>query len=187
MRSSNCARRPAQSPEPVRRWLIAMVGGGSSAGGASPAAAAAGGRERRGAARAGGGGGAIPKQLNAAAKKATVRRSMRRTDRRGLCQKAVAGRYPFVPGSANDIPLDDFARLFAPGGLLDTFFNTQLRPFVNTAGANWKLQPAGDVDAADLAGRSGAVSARGGDPRFVLRPGRQGSGGSVRYHAVVSR
>ncbi len=33
-----------------------------------------------------------------------------------LCRKAVAGRYPFEPGAADDIPLEDFARLFAPGG-----------------------------------------------------------------------
>ena len=72
-----------------------------------------------------------------------------------LCQKAVTGRYPFVPGAANDIPLDDFARLFSPGGLLDGFFNTQLRPYVDTSGANWTPRPVNGVPApvapADLA------------------------------------
>ncbi len=57
-----------------------------------------------------------------------------------LCHKAVDNRYPFFPGSAQDIPLADFARLFAPGGLLDAYFNTQLRPFVDTTGAQWKAQ-----------------------------------------------
>lgn len=57
-----------------------------------------------------------------------------------LCQAAVTGRYPFVVSAANDVPLDDFARLFAPGGLLDGFFNTQLKPYVNTSGKVWQAQ-----------------------------------------------
>jgi type VI secretion system protein ImpL len=58
-----------------------------------------------------------------------------------LCKQAVSGRYPFSPGSSNDIPLDDFTRLFAPGGLIDGFFNTQLRPYVDVSGSTWKGQP----------------------------------------------
>jgi len=133
----------ARSPEPVRRWLNAMVGGGSSGSGATGGGAPA----------AGGGGGgapppppgAIPKQLNEAAKKATSEAFNAPGGPASLCQKAVGGRYPFVSGSTNDIPLDDFAKLFAPAGMLDTFFNAQVRPFVNMAGGNWRLQPAGDV------------------------------------------
>ncbi len=62
-----------------------------------------------------------------------------------LCQRAVNGRYPFFPGASSEIPLDDFARLFSPGGLLDSFFNTQLRPFVDTSGAVWRAQAANGV------------------------------------------
>jgi type VI secretion system protein ImpL len=59
-----------------------------------------------------------------------------------LCQKAVNGRYPFVPGAPIDIPMDDFTRLFSPGGLIDGFFNTQLRPYVDTSGdGSWKPHP----------------------------------------------
>jgi type VI secretion system protein ImpL len=36
--------------------------------------------------------------------------------------------------------MDDFARLFAPGGMLDSFFNTQLRPFVDMSGRIWRPQ-----------------------------------------------
>ena len=72
-----------------------------------------------------------------------------------LCSKAVTGRFPFAPGSANDIPLDDFAKLFAAGGLLDKFFNDNLQTFVDTSGATWKAQPvagvAPPVTPADLA------------------------------------
>jgi type VI secretion system protein ImpL len=58
-----------------------------------------------------------------------------------LCRQAVTGRYPFTVGAANEIPMDDFGRLFAPGGLLDAFFNAQLRPFVDMSGPVWKPQP----------------------------------------------
>ncbi len=62
-----------------------------------------------------------------------------------LCKQAVAGRYPFASGSGNDIPLDDFARLFASGGLLDKFFNDNLASFVDTSGATWKAQSVAGV------------------------------------------
>ncbi|WP_158927904.1 type VI secretion system membrane subunit TssM [Acidisphaera sp. S103] len=64
-----------------------------------------------------------------------------------LCKQAVAGRYPFSPSSPNDIPLDDFGRLFAPNGLLDQFFTTQLRPFVDTSGSTWHAQAVAGVAA----------------------------------------
>ena len=62
-----------------------------------------------------------------------------------LCKQAVAGRYPFSPGSSNDIPLDDFARLFASGGLLDKYFNDNLASFVDTSGTVWKAQAVAGV------------------------------------------
>jgi type VI secretion system protein ImpL len=64
-----------------------------------------------------------------------------------LCAPAVNGRFPFVPGSANETPLDDFAKLFAPGGLIDGFFNTNLRPYVNTSGKTWTPQAVDGVSA----------------------------------------
>jgi type VI secretion system protein ImpL len=64
-----------------------------------------------------------------------------------LCKQAVAGRYPFSPGSTNDIPLDDFARLFASGGLLDKYFNDNLASFVDTSGTVWKAQAVAGVAA----------------------------------------
>jgi type VI secretion system protein ImpL len=64
-----------------------------------------------------------------------------------LCPLAVNGRFPFVPGSSLETPLDDFAKLFAPGGLIDGFFNTQLRPYVDTTGKVWKPQSVDGVPA----------------------------------------
>jgi len=69
-----------------------------------------------------------------------------------LCKQAVAGRYPFTPGSSNDIPLDDFARLFATGGLLDKFFSENLASFVDTSGTTWKAQAVAGVTAPVSAG-----------------------------------
>ncbi len=62
-----------------------------------------------------------------------------------LCRQAVVGRYPFSGSSPNDIPLDDFSRLFAANGLLDQFFTAQLRPFVDTAGSTWHARPVAGV------------------------------------------
>jgi type VI secretion system protein ImpL len=116
----------ANDPPPVGRWLEAMAVSGN---------ALISGRTRQQAAEAWNAPGSGPASL---------------------CQKAVTGRYPFVPAATIDIPMDDFARLFSSGGLIDGFFNTQLRPYVDTSGdGNWKPHPVDGVPApvapADLA------------------------------------
>ena len=55
------------------------------------------------------------------------------------------GRYPFTRGAAAEIPLDDFTKLFAPGGKLDTYFKAQIAPFVDMSTRSWRLQSVGDV------------------------------------------
>ncbi len=62
-----------------------------------------------------------------------------------LCQQAVAGRYPFQLASSTDIPLGDFSHLFAPNGMIDTFFTQQVRQFVDMSGATWKIQAVNGV------------------------------------------
>ena len=62
-----------------------------------------------------------------------------------LCSQAVNGRYPFTASAPNGIPLDDFGRLFGPNGMINQFFNAQLRPFVDTSGSIWKAQPVAGV------------------------------------------
>jgi type VI secretion system protein ImpL len=57
-----------------------------------------------------------------------------------LCQQAAEGHYPFRTAAQNEVPIDDFTRLFAPGGLLDGYINTQLRPFVNMSARSWQPQ-----------------------------------------------
>lgn len=55
-----------------------------------------------------------------------------------FCQQAVGGRYPFAI-SATDTTLADFTRMFGPDGLLDRFFERQLKPFVDTSVSPWKM------------------------------------------------
>lgn len=64
-----------------------------------------------------------------------------------FCRQAVAGRYPFARGSQRDATPEDFARLFAPGGLFDTFFQKNLVNFVDTSSKPWKFK---SVDGASM-------------------------------------
>jgi type VI secretion system protein ImpL len=100
-----------------------------------------------------------------------------------LCRSVVIGHYPFDPMSGNDAPLDDFVRLFAPNGALDSFFQSQIRPWVDMSGSVWRARPVGGVappvDAATVARFQRAASIRdaffpagGSEPevRFTVAP-----------------
>ncbi|ANU39451.1 type VI secretion system membrane subunit TssM [Vibrio scophthalmi] len=45
-------------------------------------------------------------------------------------QSKLAGRYPFTQGSKKDASLQDFESFFAPNGTLDSFYNNQLKMFL---------------------------------------------------------
>ncbi len=45
-------------------------------------------------------------------------------------QRQLAGRYPFSPGSERDAGIADFEEFFAPEGILDTFYEEQLKLFL---------------------------------------------------------
>ncbi|WAR45710.1 type VI secretion system membrane subunit TssM [Methylomonas rapida] len=53
------------------------------------------------------------------------------------CKAALGGRYPFSKSSAQDVLLADFAKLFAPAGVMDQFFQANLKPFVDTSKPVW--------------------------------------------------
>ncbi|QTL01706.1 type VI secretion system membrane subunit TssM [Aquabacter sp. L1I39] len=55
-----------------------------------------------------------------------------------FCQQAIGGRYPFAI-SSSDTTLADFTRMFGPDGLLDHFFDRQLKPFVDMSVSPWKM------------------------------------------------
>ena len=61
-----------------------------------------------------------------------------------LCQEAF-NRYPFVAGSSQDVPLDDFTHLLGPGGLMDGFFNDNLKSLIDSSTTPWKWQSADHV------------------------------------------
>jgi type VI secretion system protein ImpL len=54
-----------------------------------------------------------------------------------FCQEAITDRYPFVRASKRDTTLPDFAKLFGPGGLLDSYFTANLQPMVDRSRDKW--------------------------------------------------
>ncbi|WP_114861805.1 type VI secretion system membrane subunit TssM [Azospirillum brasilense] len=64
-----------------------------------------------------------------------------------FCRQATENRYPVYRSGAADVTLADFAKLFGPNGLIDSFFNQQLRPYVDMTRQPWQWQK---VDGADL-------------------------------------
>lgn len=63
-----------------------------------------------------------------------------------FCTQALENRYPFSRGSKADVGMGDFARLFGPGGLIDSFFNENLREFVDTRARPWAWKRVNDTD-----------------------------------------
>jgi type VI protein secretion system component VasK len=61
-----------------------------------------------------------------------------------LCTAAF-NRYPFIAGSNQDVPLDDFVHLLGPNGLMDQFFDQYLKPVVDNTQLPWKWQAGGNV------------------------------------------
>ncbi|WP_334190149.1 type VI secretion system membrane subunit TssM, partial [Noviherbaspirillum sp.] len=61
------------------------------------------------------------------------------------CNKALAGRYPFVPGSRKDVIPEDFARILARDGVMDDFFQKNLAPLVDTSSRPWRFRNLGDA------------------------------------------
>ncbi|MDB5831000.1 MAG: icmF [Caballeronia sp.] len=57
------------------------------------------------------------------------------------CRQALDGRFPLVRTSTRDAAPDDFARILAPGGLIDDFFQKNLQNRVDTSGAVWQWRP----------------------------------------------
>ncbi|KAB0662056.1 type VI secretion system membrane subunit TssM [Burkholderia diffusa] len=56
-----------------------------------------------------------------------------------FCRQAIAGRYPFARGSSRDVAPADFAQMFAPGGLMDDFFQKNLQSIVDTTSRPWRF------------------------------------------------
>ena len=52
------------------------------------------------------------------------------------CRNAIDGRYPFT-SSSQEVSAEDFNRIFAAGGVLDSFFTKQLAPQVDVTSQPW--------------------------------------------------
>ncbi|WP_372398797.1 type VI secretion system membrane subunit TssM [Azospirillum sp. HJ39] len=63
-----------------------------------------------------------------------------------FCRAALDNRFPMVATSPVDVTSADFSKLFAPGGMIDQFFNTNLRPFVDMTVSPWAWQKVDQVD-----------------------------------------
>jgi len=63
-----------------------------------------------------------------------------------FCEQALGNRYPFDRQARADVAMQDFARLFAPNGLIDGFFNDHLRDYVDTRARPWAWRPVNDTD-----------------------------------------
>ena len=86
-----------------------------------------------------------------------------------LCQDAF-NRYPFIASSALDVPSDDFAHLLGPGGLMDQFFDQNLKSFVDTSQKPWRWQ-AGDHTKFNFSPDTLVEFQRADDIRQALFPG----------------
>jgi type VI secretion system protein ImpL len=103
------------APQPVKRWLATVVGAGAKTKNISVIA-------NLHDAFNGGGSGAGP-----------------------LCKQALSGRYPFDHRATAEVGIEDFAKLFSPTGLISNFFNTELRPYVDTSTGVWRIRPVDGV------------------------------------------
>jgi type VI secretion system protein ImpL len=57
-----------------------------------------------------------------------------------FCKAAIEERYPLMQASNSDIILDDFSRFFGYTGMMDTFFNSHLRKYVDISKSPWKVR-----------------------------------------------
>jgi|TARA_B110000211_G_scaffold211069_1_gene249621 type VI secretion system protein ImpL len=63
-----------------------------------------------------------------------------------FCTQALGNRYPFNRSAKADVSMSDFARLFGPNGLIDGFFNENLRDYVDTRARPWAWKRVNDTD-----------------------------------------
>jgi type VI secretion system protein ImpL len=54
------------------------------------------------------------------------------------CHERIEGFFPLNASSPTDGKLEDFSRVFGPGGVFDTFFRDNLAALIDTSGARWR-------------------------------------------------
>jgi type VI secretion system protein ImpL len=63
-----------------------------------------------------------------------------------FCTQATEARYPFDKLAAQEVAMQDFQKLFAPDGLINTFFNENLVQVVDTSTRPWSFKVVNNVD-----------------------------------------
>ena len=68
-----------------------------------------------------------------------------------FCEQALDNRYPFNRRAGADVAMSDFARLFAPGGMIDGFFDENLRRHIDTQARpmTWRSGSGADLGISD--------------------------------------
>lgn len=59
------------------------------------------------------------------------------------CRQIIQGRYPFVRDAEREVSAEDFARLFAPGGLMDAFYQKHLAERIDMSTQPWSFRDPG--------------------------------------------
>ena len=121
-------------PEPLKSWLLSLTSFGQQA-------------DRE----------AISKAVksNLAARKSELN-AIWKKDVLQPYSTGLDGRYPLFPHSQNDVTIADFSRFFAPNGIIEQFFQSHLKPFVDTTATRWQ-QVAMDKHTIGLSGRAVAA------------------------------
>lgn len=57
------------------------------------------------------------------------------------CRELTGQRYPFRPTATEELSLQEFGRLFGHGGLIDEFFEENLRRYADTSSSPWRWRP----------------------------------------------
>ena len=66
------------------------------------------------------------------------------------CTRALGPRFPLSQTATDEIPRQEFVRVFAAGGLIDGFFQRELAPYVDTSSTTWAFyKPDGSTEPAD--------------------------------------
>lgn len=92
------------------------------------------------------------------------------------CRLFTEGQFPFDPGSSTDMTIQDFATLFGPGGLIDSFVKDELANYIDET--TWQWRAGMDRENAPLGSLAAALRIRdtlfpdGTGPimRFLLSP-----------------
>ena len=84
----------------------------------------------------------IVEQVGSAGQAETIQQGSQELARRyetevaSECRQLIGSRYPF--GTTGDVALADFARMFAPGGVYEKFFNTYMAQLVDNTRDPWR-------------------------------------------------